>query len=177
LAQAAANRFLYNQREQLEIASRLALIYQYSALKLSPVQSDEMLDKVTIRAIPCWEVMLDRDATGSEDQRFIGHTYYLNMVEAKRKFGQKKFVAVPKENYFDEGGGPVSYTFYEKNILRTYWANAVRRDSRQYLYREGMVDEESLAKITAGVDGAMIAIDSDTLSGIIHACWSRTNLI
>ncbi len=57
--------------------------------------------------------------------------------------------------------------FYEKNILRTYWANAVRRDSRQYLYREGMVDEEALAKITAGVDGAMIPIDSDTLSGII----------
>jgi hypothetical protein len=251
LAQAAANRFLYNQREQLEIASRLALIYQYSALKLSPVQSDEMLDKVTIRAIPCWEVMLDRDATGAEDQRFIGHTYYLNMVEAKRKFGQKKFVAVPKENYFDEGGGPVSYTkqdytdlpddylyieivelydllndevyywspsykngdgiilkseipvrtyndnpmspivplfysrspskpmeglsavarlydqFYEKNILRTYWANATRRDSRQYLFREGMVDEESLAQITSGVDGAMIPIDSDTLEGII----------
>ena len=251
LAQAAANRFLYNQREQLEIASRLALIYQFSALKLSPVESDEMLDKVTIRALPCWEVMLDRDATAATDQRFIGHTYYLNMVEAKRKFGAKKFVAVPKENYFDEGGGPVSYTkqdyadlpddylyieivelydllhnevyywspsykngdgiilrseipvrtyndqplapivplfysrspskpmeglsslarlydqFYEKNILRTYWANAVRRDSRQYLYREGMVDEESLAKITAGVDGAMIAIDSDTLSGII----------
>ena len=251
LAQAAANRFLYNQREQLEIATRLALIYQFSALKLSPMESDEMLDKVTIRAIPCWEVMLDRDATAATDQRFIGHTYYLNMVEAKRKFGNKKFVAVPKENYFDEGGGPVSYTkqdyndlpddylyieivelydllhnevyywspsykngdgiilrseipvrtyndlplapivplfysrspskpmeglsslarlydqFYEKNILRTYWANAVRRDSRQYLYREGMVDEESLAKITAGVDGAMIAIDSDTLSGII----------
>ena len=57
--------------------------------------------------------------------------------------------------------------FYEKNILRTYWSNAVRRDSRQYLYREGMVDEEALAKITAGIDGAMIGIDSDTLSGII----------
>jgi len=251
LAQAAANRFLYNQREQLEIASRLALIYQYSALKLSPADSNEMLDKVTIRALPCWEVILDRDATADSDQRFVGHTYYLNMVEAKKKFGAKKFVAVPKENYFDEGGGPVSYTkqdyndlpddylyieivelydllhdevyywspsykngdglilrsqipvrtyndnplspivplfysrspskpmeglsavariydqFYEKNILRTYWANAVRRDSRQYLYREGMVDEESLAKITAGVDGAMIPIDSDQLSGII----------
>lgn len=251
LAQAAANRFLYNQREQFEIASRLALIYPYSALKLSPAESDEMLDKVTITAVPCWEVMLDRDATAASDQRFIGHTYYLNMVEAKRKFGAKKFVAVPKQNYFDEGGGPVSYTkqdyndlpddylyieivelydllhnevyywspsykngdglilrseipvrtyndlplapivplfysrspskpmeglsslarlydqFYEKNILRTYWANAVRRDSRQYLYREGMVDEEALAKITAGIDGAMIGIDSDTLSGII----------
>ena len=251
LAQAAANRFIYTQREQLEIATRLALIYQYSALKLSPIASNEMLDKVTIRALPCWEVILDRDATADSDQRFIGHTYYLNMVEAKKKFGAKKFVAVPKENYFDEGGGPVSYTkqdyndlpddylyieivelydllhdevyywspsykngdgiilrdqipvrtyndnplspivplfysrspskpmeglsavarvydqFYEKNILRTYWANAVRRDSRQYLYREGMVDEEALAKITAGVDGAMIPIDSDTLSGII----------
>ena len=251
LAQAAANRFLYNQREQFEIASRLALIYPYSALKLSPAESDEMLDKATITAIPCWEVILDRDATAASDQRFIGHTYYLNMVEAKRKFGNKKFVAVPKENYFDEGGGPVSYTkqdyndlpddylyieivelydllhnevyywspsykngdglilrseipvrtyndlplapivplfysrspskpmeglsslarlydqFYEKNILRTYWANAVRRDSRQYLYREGMIDEEALAKITAGIDGAMIGVDSDTLSGII----------
>ena len=253
LAQAAANRFLYNQREQLEIASRLALIYQFAALKLSPVPSDEMLDKVTIRAIPCWEVMLDRDATGAEDQRFIGHTYYLNMVEAKKKFGNKKFVAVPKENYFDDGGAPVSYTkqdyndlpddylyieivelydllndevyywspsykngdgiilkseipvrtyndnplapivplfysrspskpmeglsavarlydqFYEKNILRTYWANATRRDSRQYLFKEGAVDEESLAKITAGIDGAMIPIDSDSLEGIIKA--------
>ena len=251
LAQAAANRFLYNQREQLEIASRLALIYQFAALKLSPVPSNEMLDKVTIRAIPCWEVMLDRDATGVEDQRFIGHTYYLNMVEAKRKFGAKKFVAVPKQNYFDEGGAPVSYTkqdyndlpddylyieivelydllndevyywspsykngdgiilkseipvrtyndnplapivplfysrspskpmeglsavarlydqFYEKNILRTYWANATRRDSRQYLFKEGSVDEESLAKITAGIDGAMIPIDNDSLTGII----------
>ena len=251
LAQAAANRFLYNQREQFEIASRLALIYPYSALKLSPAESDEMLDKATITAVPCWEVILDRDATAVSDQRFIGHTYYLNMVEAKRKFGNKKFVAVPKENYFDEGGGPVSYTkqdyndlpddylyieivelydllhnevyywspsykngdglilrseipvrtyndlplapivplfysrspskpmeglsslarlydqFYEKNILRTYWANAVRRDSRQYLYREGMIDEEALAKITAGIDGAMIGVDSDTLSGII----------
>jgi hypothetical protein len=252
LAQAAANRFIYTQREQLEISTRLALIYQYSALKLSPAPSNEMLDKVTIRALPCWEVILDRDATAESDQRFIGHTYYLNMVEAKAKFGAKKFVAVPKESYFDEGGGPVSYTkqdyndlpddylyielvelydllhdevyywspsykngdglilrsqipvrtyndnplspivplfysrspskpmeglsavarvydqFYEKNILRTYWANAVRRDSRQYLYREGMVDEESLAKITAGVDGAMIPIDSDSLAGIIQ---------
>jgi len=251
LAQAAANRFLYNQREQLEIASRLALIYDFAALKLSPIESDEMLDKVTIRAIPCWEVILDRDATSLSDQRFIGHNYYLNMVEAKRKFGAKKFVGVPKEAYFDDAVAPRSYgktdyndlpddylyieivelydllhdevyywspsykngdgiilkseipvrtyndqplspivplfysrspskpmeglsavgriydQFYEKNILRTYWANAVRRDSRQYLYREGMVDEEALAKITAGVDGAMIPIDSDNLAGII----------
>ena len=58
--------------------------------------------------------------------------------------------------------------FNEKNILRTYWANAVRRDSRQYLYKEGALDEEALAKITAGIDGAMIAVDTETLAGIIQ---------
>ena len=58
--------------------------------------------------------------------------------------------------------------FYEKNILRTYWANAVRRDSRQYLYKEGALDEEALAKITAGVDGAMIAVDEPVLQGVIQ---------
>ena len=58
--------------------------------------------------------------------------------------------------------------FYEKNILRTYMANAVRRDSRQYLYKEGAFDEEQLAKVTSGVDGAMIGVDEDSLAGLIQ---------
>jgi hypothetical protein len=56
---------------------------------------------------------------------------------------------------------------FEKNIIRSFWANAVRRDSRQYIYKEGAFDEESLAKITSGVDGAMVPVDNDTLSGLI----------
>jgi hypothetical protein len=56
---------------------------------------------------------------------------------------------------------------FEKNIVRSFWANAIRRDSRQYLYKEGALDEDSLAKITSGVDGAMIPVDADTLEGII----------
>ena len=263
LAQAAANRFLFDQREQLEIASRLALIYPSSFLKLSPAQSDEMLDKVSIRAIPPWEIIVDRDASAWNSQRFVGHTYYLTIPEAKEKFGGKKFTSVPKEDYF--GNGPMPYRsgngssgiyggtnknyadlpddyqyiqvvelydlsydalyfwspnykngeellesndipvrtyddrplaplaplyyarkpdkpmegisavsrvydqFYEKNVLRTYWANAVRRDSRQYLYKEGAFDEEELAKITAGVDGAMIGVDEASLEGLIKA--------
>jgi hypothetical protein len=58
---------------------------------------------------------------------------------------------------------------YEKNILRTYWANSVRRDSRQFLYKEGAFDEEQLAKITAGIDGAMIGVDEESLEGLIRA--------
>ena len=57
---------------------------------------------------------------------------------------------------------------FEKNIIRSFWANAIRRDSRQYLYKEGVLDEESLAKVTAGVDGAMIPVDAESLDGIIR---------
>lgn len=57
---------------------------------------------------------------------------------------------------------------FEKNIIRSFWANAIRRDSRQYLYKEGVLDEESLAKVTAGVDGAMIPVDAESLEGIIR---------
>lgn len=251
MAQAASNRFLYNQREQLEIASRLALIYEFSGLKLCPEQSDEMLDKVVIEALPCWEIIVDRDACSEKDSRFIGHNYYMTMVEAKEKWGNKKFTPVAKKDYFDNytgdknmttrtmdlpddylyveiveiydmlhdtvyywspnwssgdkllSSGPIPirtyndnpmpnittlyYTrcpnkpmeglsamsrvydqIYEKNILRTYWANAVRRDSRQYLYKEGAFDEEQLSKITAGIDGAMIGVDEDNLGGLIQ---------
>ena len=249
MAQAVVNRFLFDKREQLEIASRLALIYPSSFLKLSPTDSTDMLEKVSIRAIPCWEIIVDMDSSAWEEQRYIAHTYYLSMPEVRQKFGSKKFTSIPKVDYFTpqekytgvsedlpddylyiqvvefydlaydklyfwspnyrDGGElleksdipirsyddrpmspicPLFYArkpekpmcgmsavcrvydqFYEKNILRTYWANAVRRDSRQYLYKEGSLDEEALAKITAGVDGAMIPVDEPVLDGIIRA--------
>jgi hypothetical protein len=249
MAQAVVNRFLFDKREQLEIASRLALIYPSSFLKLTPTSSTDMLEKVSIRAIPCWEIIVDMDASSWDQQRFVAHTYYLSMPEVREKFGAKQFTAIPKVDYFTpqekytgvsedlpddylyiqivefydlaydklyfwspnyrDGGElleksgipirtyddrpmspicPLFYArkpekpmcglsavsrvydqFYEKNILRTYWANSVRRDSRQYLYKEGSLDEEALAKITAGVDGAMIAVDEPVLDGIIKA--------
>jgi hypothetical protein len=65
--------------------------------------------------------------------------------------------------------GRVYDQLFEKNIIRTFWANAIRRDSRQFLYKEGVIDEESLAKISAGQDGAMIPVDADSLDGLIRA--------
>jgi len=248
LAQEVINRFLFDKREQLEIASRLALIYPNAFVKLAPNESEDILEKVTIRALPCWEVIVDLDASSWDEQRFVAHTYYLSIPEAKDKFGNKNYTAIPKVEFFTpqerytgvsedlpddylyiqvvefydmlydqlyfwspnykEGDGllekseipirtyddkpltplcPLYYArkpekpmcglsavsrvydqFYEKNILRTYWANAVRRDSRQYLYKEGTLDEEALAKITAGVDGAMIAVDEPILQGVIQ---------
>jgi hypothetical protein len=257
-AQAVINRWLFHKREQIENASRLALIYDYAALKLIPQMSEQMLDMAETVAVPPWEVIVDRDAGSPVQQRYIGHTYFLTVDAARERFGAKKFTAIPKLDYFDRYGPanamprydgqarqsiddlPDSYLYiqvvelydllqdevyfwtpqwqngqelleraqiplrtpderpippiallyysripdspmegisamgrvydqlYEKNILRTYWANSVRRDSRQYIYKEGTMDEEALAKVTAGVDGAMIAVDNETLDGVIR---------
>lgn len=255
LTKELANNWLKSARSQIESAARMALIYTHSFLKLAPRESNTVLGKVALRAVPPWQVVLDRDAAAWEDSRFIGHVYYLPVEEANAKFGNKKWQGTEQKDYFTDyerynersyrsygdqppdlpneylyieivemydfinnellfwsshwkngeellsrdaipvltfDGRPLSnlVPFYfsrrpdrpmegysamariydqvfEKNILRTFWANAVRRDSRQFIYKEGAFDEEALAKITSGVDGAMVPTDSDTLTGLI----------
>lgn len=252
LVREVANRFLYNQKTQLELASRLALIYPNSFIKLYPKDSDNILESVGMKSIAPWEIIVDRDACDWSEQRYVGHCYYETIASMNERFGRKRWNGVRKKDYFseygtsndpylaaqadnlpeqflyckvvelydfvndellfwspnwNEGGGllekgpipleahdgsktspiiPLYYSrvpdqpldglsamkriydqVYEKNILRSFWANAIRRDTRQYLVREGAIDEESLAKITAGIDGAMIPVDAESLAGLI----------
>ena len=237
-----------DNRKALENGSRLALIYPMSFFKMAPKVSDDPLARVSIRAVEPWNIILDRDADLWEEQRFVGHHYYLPITDARRMYGAKKYSPVSKPSYFNDGtreqgtynsmpdtyqyievvefydleedklyvytpnikitGGflekrtiplrtyddrplvPISPLYYsrvpdkpmdgystlsrvydqlfEKNILRTFWANAVRRDSRQYLYKEGTIDEEGLAKISSGQDGILIPVGNETLDGIIR---------
>tara|TARA_R110000868_G_scaffold85760_1_gene241030 strand:+ start:1381 stop:3024 length:1644 start_codon:yes stop_codon:yes gene_type:complete len=46
----------------------------------------------------------------------------------------------------------------EINLLRSYQAAGVRRMARQYLVREGFLDDEAVAKITQGIDGEIITV-------------------
>ena len=246
------NRWLYNQRQVLENASRIAIIYPNSFFKLAHKPSSVVFDRISVRPVPPWEVLVDFDASKWDEQRYVGHAYYLPVAQAKEAYGNKKFQAVVKSDYFTETSRrnkntqdesiPNEYKYievvelydlvydclyiwspnyssgeklldevspipvrtyddcplppivplyyarspdapmqgysslyriydqiFEKNICRSFWANAIRRDSRQFLYKEGSIDEEGLAKITAGVDGAMIAIDAESLDGIIKA--------
>jgi len=250
LAKAIANRFLFTQRTQLELNSRMALIYPQSFVKMYPKESRNILDRVGIKALSPWDVIVDRDSSSWDEQRFVGHIYFETVSAMNKKFGRKKWIPVKKEDYFEKavavGNGTVDvsdlpnqflyckvvelYDFvnnklyfwtpnirnqdkllseedipltlsngeaaapilplyysrvpdqpmdgisamkriydqlYEKNILRSFWANAVRRDTRQFLVREGAIDDEALAKITAGIDGAMIPVDAENLAGLI----------
>ena len=53
----------------------------------------------------------------------------------------------------------------EKNLLRSHMQNAVRRDSRQYMYQKGSIDEEALAHLKMGADMTFIGVDN--LDGLI----------
>ena len=50
---------------------------------------------------------------------------------------------------------------YEKNIVRSFQASAVRKVARQYLVRSGALDEENQGYMRSGVDGLFIEVDLD----------------
>ena len=55
----------------------------------------------------------------------------------------------------------------EKNLLRSHLASQIRRDSRQYLYREGSVDEEAIARLVTGEDMTFVPVDGDTANVLV----------
>ena len=88
VAQATANQFLLNVREQLEDATRLALIYPCAFVKLAPVESPDPLKRVSCGALPPWEVIVDSTATSWDAQRFVGHVYLMPLSEASVRFSK-----------------------------------------------------------------------------------------
>lgn len=50
---------------------------------------------------------------------------------------------------------------YEKNIVRSYQASAVRKVARQYLMRAGAFDEEGQGHVRSGIDGLFISVELD----------------
>jgi hypothetical protein len=56
---------------------------------------------------------------------------------------------------------------YEKNVVRSFQAGAIRKASRQYLVKKGMLDEEQMAQVTSGIDGLFIEVDEEDLTSVI----------
>jgi len=113
-SQLMTNSFLDGIRTQLEDASRLALIYPCSFIKLVPNENPDPFKRISAVAINAWDVIVDTDAASWDDQRFTGHRYYLTLEDAKTKFGNKRFVSSPLVKYLD-------YIDGEQN--RSYSAN------------------------------------------------------
>jgi len=88
VAEATANQYLLTVRQQLEDATRMALIYPCSFIKLAPVISTDPLKRVAASALPPWEVVVDDTATSWEQQRWVGHVYLMPIPEAAQQYGK-----------------------------------------------------------------------------------------
>ena len=100
-AQHLANDFLILHRQEIEDASRLALIYPMAFMKMSPREHKDIYRRVDMMACNPWDVILDRDAKRYKDQRFIAHKYYLSLPEAQAKFGNRQYTPTSKKEYFE----------------------------------------------------------------------------
>jgi len=104
-SQFISNEFLERSRREIEAASRMALIYTHSFIKLVPQEDGNLLQKVLPVAIPPWEIILDYDAPRWDMQKYIGHIYYMTVAEADVKFGSKEWLPMSKYSteYFNRG--------------------------------------------------------------------------
>ncbi len=104
-SQFIANEFLERSRREIESASRMALIYTHSFIKLVPQDTGNLLQKVLPVSIPPWEIILDYDAPRWDLQKYVGHIYYLTVAEADEKFGSKDWLPMSKYSteYFNRG--------------------------------------------------------------------------
>jgi hypothetical protein len=99
------NHFLLNSRNEIENASRMALIYPMSFLKLTVTERENIYERVLPVAVPPWQIIVDRDAARWDTQRFVGHVYWMTVPEAKKRFGGK----------FDDIGSEI-VGFFEQGI-------------------------------------------------------------
>ena len=90
VAQATANQYLHGVREQIEDATRLALIYPCAFLKLAPVESVDPLKRVSTAALPPWEIIVDATAASWSAQRWVGHDYLMPLDEARVRYGKRR---------------------------------------------------------------------------------------
>jgi hypothetical protein len=109
VAEAVINQFLFRISSEIEAAMRYALVFPCAFFKLGLEERESSLDSISIKAVKPWDIILDMDAEKWDDQRYVGHRYYLPFAKAKEKFGRKKWEASFKLDYLAAGKKKKSY--------------------------------------------------------------------
>lgn len=102
-AQSIINHFLVKSRNEIENASRMALIYPNSFLKMTVTERESVYERVLPVGVPPWQIIVDRDSSRWDTQRFVGHIYWMTVPEAKKRFGGKfDDIASDMTHFFDD---------------------------------------------------------------------------
>lgn len=106
-AQLAQNRWLTGRRihQRIMSALRQALLFPGCGAKVGfhPGRGNP-LDRVWLRIVPYWEMLLDQDVTDAEDERFRGHVYHQSKIEVEREYGLTGLKGGARKDFLAESG-------------------------------------------------------------------------
>ena len=106
-AELATNRLLSSARIHTRIMSglRQALLYPGCGGKVGYHPGHgSALDRVWVRVIPWWEMVLDSDVTDAADERFRCHVYYQPKKEVEEEYGLEDLAGTSRQDFLDSSG-------------------------------------------------------------------------
>ena len=105
-AELALNRFMESSRihHRIMTALRQALLYPGCGAKIGYYAGrGNPLDRVWMRVIPWWEMVLDSDVGDAEDERFRGHVYYRPKKEVEEEYGLTDLSGTERDDFLRVG--------------------------------------------------------------------------
>ena len=105
-AELALNRFMESSRihHRIMTALRQGLLYPGSGAKIGYYAGrGNPLDRVWMRVIPWWEMVLDSDVGDAEDERFRGHVYYRPKIEVEEEYGLTDLSGTERDDFLRVG--------------------------------------------------------------------------
>ena len=105
-AELALNRFMESSRihHRIMTALRQALLYPGCGAKVGYYAGrGNPLDRVWMRVIPWWEMVLDSDVGDAEDERFRGHVYYRPKKEVEEEYGLSDLSGTERDDFLRVG--------------------------------------------------------------------------
>ena len=106
-AELATNRLLSSARIHSRIMSglRQALLYPGCGAKVGYHPGHgSALDRVWVRVIPWWEMVLDSDVTDAADERFRCHAYYQPKKEVEKEYDLEDLSGTSRQDFLDSSG-------------------------------------------------------------------------
>jgi hypothetical protein len=101
-AELAINRMLSSRKihERVMTALRQSLLYPGSGMKVGyrPGRGNPM-DRVWLRVIPVWEMLLDTEVSDVDDERYRGHLYYRPKHEVEQEYGLSDLSGVRRVDF------------------------------------------------------------------------------
>lgn len=107
--QVALNRWLASVRTHQKVvtALRQALLFPGCGFKVGYYAGrGNPIDRVWMRVVPWWELLLDDEAGDAEDERFRGHLFYRPVVEVRREYDLPTIKGSRRRDYLSDGPAP-----------------------------------------------------------------------